>query len=59
MSLKMSLPKKAKVVIIGGGDCGTLREVLKHTSVESVIQIDIDEVVTQMSLKYFRRKKYR
>jgi spermidine synthase len=27
--------------------------VLKHTSVESVTQIDIDEVVTQMSLKYF------
>ena len=46
-------PNPKNVVIIGGGDCGTLREVLKHPDVESVIQIDIDEVVTQMSLKYF------
>ncbi|WP_413400921.1 polyamine aminopropyltransferase [Pseudoalteromonas sp. KJ71-7] len=46
-------PDPKNVVIIGGGDCGTLREVLKHPSVETVTQIDIDEVVTQMSLKYF------
>ncbi|MEQ3512202.1 polyamine aminopropyltransferase [Pseudoalteromonas sp. BZB3] len=48
-----SHPAPKNVVIIGGGDCGTLREVLKHPSVETVKQIDIDEVVTQMSLKYF------
>ena len=42
-----------RVVIIGGGDCGTLREVLKHPGVESVTQIDIDEQVTRMSEKYF------
>lgn len=48
-----SHPAPKNVVIIGGGDCGTLREVLKHPSVETVTQIDIDEVVTQMSLKYF------
>ncbi|MEW5682065.1 MAG: polyamine aminopropyltransferase [Pseudomonadota bacterium] len=41
------------VVIIGGGDCGTLREVLKHPGVESVTQIDIDEQVTRMAEKYF------
>lgn len=41
------------VVIIGGGDCGTLTEVLKHQSVESVVQIDIDEQVTRLSEKYF------
>lgn len=46
-------PSPKNVVIIGGGDCGTLREVLKHPDIESVTQIDIDEVVTQMSLKYF------
>ncbi|WP_372761774.1 polyamine aminopropyltransferase [Pseudoalteromonas sp.] len=46
-------PNPKNVVIIGGGDCGTLREVLKHPGVQSVTQIDIDEVVTQMSLKYF------
>ena len=41
------------VVIIGGGDCGTLREVLKHPGVEKATQIDIDELVTRMSEKYF------
>lgn len=46
-------PNPKNVVIIGGGDCGTLREVLKHPTVESVHQIDIDEVVTEMALKYF------
>ncbi len=42
-----------RVVIIGGGDCGTLREVLKHREVESVIQCDIDERVTRLSEQYF------
>lgn len=42
-----------QVAIIGGGDCGTLREVLKHNSVKRVSQIDIDEQVTRMAEKYF------
>ena len=42
-----------RVVIIGGGDCGTLREVLKHQSVQSPTQCDIDEQVTRMAEKYF------
>ena len=42
-----------RVVIIGGGDCGTLREVLKHQGVQSATQCDIDEQVTRMSEKYF------
>jgi spermidine synthase len=46
-------PNPKKVWIIGGGDCGTLREVLKHPSVEQVIQIDIDERVTRLAEKYF------
>lgn len=41
------------VAIIGGGDCGTLREVLKHQSVRQAWQIDIDEQVTRMAEKYF------
>jgi spermidine synthase len=41
------------VVIIGGGDCGTLREILKHPGVEHVTQIDIDERVTRLAEKYF------
>lgn len=46
-----SNPKR--VVIIGGGDCGTLREVLKHKEVEQAVQVDIDEQVTRMAEKYF------
>jgi spermidine synthase len=46
-------PNPKKVWIIGGGDCGTLREVLKHKSVEEAVQIDIDELVTRMAEKYF------
>ncbi len=45
--------KPRNVVIIGGGDCGTLREVLKHATVEKVTQIDIDERVTRLSEIYF------
>ena len=41
------------VVIIGGGDCGTLREVLKHPSIERAVQCDIDEQVTRMAEKWF------
>lgn len=42
-----------KVVIIGGGDCGTLREVLKHSEVEEAWQVEIDERVTRISEQYF------
>jgi spermidine synthase len=42
-----------KVVIIGGGDCGTLREVLKHPGVEEAWQVEIDERVTRISEQYF------
>ena len=48
-----SHPAPKRVCIIGGGDCGTLREVLRHPEVESVIQIDIDERVTRVSEMFF------
>src|SRR5690606_34837972 len=41
------------VVIIGGGDCGTLREVLRRPGVASAVQCDIDEQVTRMAEEYF------
>lgn len=46
-------PDPRRVLIIGGGDCGTLREVLKHKGVEQVWQVDIDEAVTRLSLIHF------
>lgn len=42
-----------RVVIIGGGDCGTLREVLRHPGVLKATQCDIDEQVTRMAEKHF------
>src|SRR5699024_3306502 len=42
-----------RVVIIGGGDCGTLREVLRQAEVEHVTQVKIDERVTRLSEEYF------
>ena len=41
------------MVIIGGGDCGTLREVLRHKGVESCVQCDIDEQVTRLAERHF------
>jgi len=46
-------PAPRRVAIIGGGDCGTLSEVLKHRTVEHVTQIDIDEMVTQAAELHF------
>lgn len=46
-------PNPQHVVIIGGGDCGSLQQVLRHDSVKSVIQVDIDERVTRLAEKYF------
>jgi len=42
-----------RVLIIGGGDCGTLREVLKHKSVESAEQVELDERVTRVAEQFF------
>ncbi len=46
-------PDPKQILIIGGGDCGTLREVLKHPGVESAIQVDIDEAVTRTAERFF------
>ncbi|PVU90755.1 hypothetical protein BB559_003642 [Furculomyces boomerangus] len=48
----MSHPNPKKVLIIGGGDGGVLREVVKHDSVEEVTLVDIDEAVIRLSKKY-------
>lgn len=45
-------PQPSKVLIIGGGEGATLREVLKHDIVKSVIMVDIDEDVVKISREY-------
>jgi spermidine synthase len=39
-----SHPNPKNVLVIGGGDGGVVREVLKHGGVENVVLCDIDEV---------------
>lgn len=48
-----SHPAPREVLIIGGGDCGTLREVLRHDAVAHVVQVEIDERVTRVSELFF------
>ena len=48
-----SHPEPNNVVIIGGGDCGTLQQVLKHSVVQQVSQIEIDERVTRNAERFF------
>lgn len=41
-----SHPNPEKVLVIGGGDGGVLREVVKHSCVKEAVLCDIDEVPT-------------
>ena len=49
-----SHPEPKKVLIIGGGDGGVIREVLKHPLVEEIVLCEIDEAVIRVSRKYLR-----
>lgn len=46
-------PHPERVWIIGGGDCGSLKEVLRHPEVQQAVQIEIDERVTRLAEQYF------
>jgi spermidine synthase len=46
-------PNPENVVVIGGGDGGAVREVLKHDTVKKVFFIEIDEEVINVSRKFF------
>jgi len=41
-----------KILIIGGGDGGTLREVLKHSQVDNVTLVEIDSRVVELSRRH-------
>lgn len=45
-------PNPKKVLIVGGGDGGVAREVVKHPLVEEVHQVEIDGRVVELSKKY-------
>lgn len=45
-------PSPSNVLIVGGGDGGVAREVVKHPGVVSVHQVEIDDRVVDLSKKY-------
>jgi hypothetical protein len=45
-------PNPEKVLVIGGGDGGVLREVVKHDCVKEAVLCDIDEAVIRLSKQY-------
>lgn len=47
-----SHPNPKKILVIGGGDGGVLREIVKHECVEEAILCDIDEAVIRLSKLY-------
>lgn len=48
-----SIPNPKKVLVIGGGDGGVLREVARHSSVELIDICEIDEMVVTVSKEHF------
>jgi spermidine synthase len=44
-------PNPKKVLVIGGGDGGTVREIVKHTFVEQVVLCEIDGLVIEKSIE--------
>lgn len=50
-----SHPKPVEVLVIGGGDGGSIREILKHQSVKRAVLVDIDEEVIKASRDFFPR----
>jgi len=51
-----SHPDPKSVLIVGGGDGGMLREVVKHTGVEHVKMCEIDGKVIEASKEYFPKQ---
>ncbi|MFP4193775.1 MAG: polyamine aminopropyltransferase [Desulfosalsimonas sp.] len=47
-----TLAEPKRVLIIGGGDGGTAREVLRHKTVERAVMVEIDSVVVEACKKH-------
>ena len=45
-------PNPKSVLIIGGGDGGTAREVLRHRGVERVVMVEIDQMVVDACIDH-------
>ena len=47
-----SHPNPQRVLVIGGGDGGVLREIVKHETVKEAVLVEIDECVIRVSKQY-------
>jgi spermidine synthase len=45
-------PSIERVLVVGGGDGGTVREVLRHSDVKECVMIEIDEMVVEASKQH-------
>jgi spermidine synthase len=45
-------PNPKRVLVIGGGDGGTIREIARHSFVEDITIVEIDKMVVDMSKKH-------
>ncbi|KAI3516296.1 hypothetical protein L1887_15210 [Cichorium endivia] len=48
-----SIPNPKKVLVVGGGDGGVLREVARHSSIEHIDICEIDKMVVDVSKEFF------
>ena len=48
-----SHPKVKDVLVVGGGDGGTVRELLKHPQVEHITMVEIDQFVMDTAKQFF------
>jgi spermidine synthase len=48
-------PDPRRVLVVGGGDGGTIREVLRHTGVEQAVMCEIDGEVIEASRRFLPR----
>lgn len=45
-------PQIKNVLVIGGGDGGTVREITRYSTIEKIDMVEIDEMVVRVSQKY-------
>lgn len=45
-------PNPKQVLVVGGGDGGVIREIMKHPSVEKAVLVEIDDKVIEYAKKY-------
>jgi len=45
-------PNVKKVLVLGGGDGGTVREILRHDSISKVVMVEIDAAVVEASREH-------